>query len=247
MRINNNISAMNANRNLGKVNNRLSKTMQRLSSGLRIATAADDAAGLAISEQLRGNIKGAQASSRASQETVSKNQIADAALEEVSSLLTRGQELIVQRAGTSDTTAQTAIDAEITSITSQMSSIMTGATYNGSATISGVNVRLTANATGSAVNGFADGTTALQNVQTSISNVATARGGYGNAISAAESNSRAQDALAENLQAAESRVRDADMATEMVSFTKDSIIQQAAQAMLAQANQLPQSIIGLLQ
>jgi flagellin len=243
MRINNNISAMNANRNLGKVNNRLSKTMQRLSSGLRIATAADDAAGLAISEQLRGNIKGAQASSRASQETVSKNQIADAALEEVSSLLTRGQELIVQRAGTSDTTAQTAIDAEITSITSQMSSIMSGATYNGSATISGVNLSLVAT-TADANFGTQ---TALENVQESISNVATARGGYGNAISAAESNSRAQDALAENLQAAESRVRDADMATEMVSFTKDSIIQQAAQAMLAQANQLPQSIIGLLQ
>jgi flagellin len=243
MRINNNISAMNANRNLGKVNNRLSKTMQRLSSGLRIATAADDAAGLAISEQLRGNIKGAQASSRASQETVSKNQIADAALEEVSSLLTRGQELIVQRAGTSDTTAQTAIDAEITSITSQMSSIMSGATYNGSATISGVNLSLVAT-TADANFGTQ---TALENVQESISNVATARGGYGNAISAAESNSRAQDALAENLQAAESRVRDADMATEMVSFTTDSIIQQAAQAMLAQANQLPQSIIGLLQ
>jgi flagellin len=238
MRINNNISAMNANRNLGKVNNRLSKTMQRLSSGLRIATAADDAAGLAISEQLRGNIKGAQASSRASQETVSKGQIADSALEEVSSLLTRAQELGVQLGGTSDATAVTAVRAELTSIKSQIASIATGATYNGTT------VTTFAAATFDTAETSANILTA---VKADISTVATERGGHGNSISAAESNSRAQDALAENLQAAESRVRDADMATEMVSFTKDSIIQQAAQAMLAQANQLPQSIIGLLQ
>ena len=139
--------------------------------------------------------------------------------------------LYVEDFGNSDATATVAIAAEITSITSQISGVMTGATYNGAATISGLTITVTDLAT----------------TKTSISLTATKRGSFGNAISAAESNSRAQDALAENLQAAESRVRDADMATEMVSFTKDSIIQQAAQAMLAQANQLPQSIIGLLQ
>ncbi len=242
MRINNNISAMNANRNLGKVNSRLSKTMQRLSSGLRIATAADDAAGLAISEQLRGNIKGAQASSRASQETVSKGQIADSALEEVSSLLTRAQELGVQLGGTSDTTAEAAINAELGTIITQINSISTGATYNGSAVTTYQDATFAASpADQTAYN------TMMTAIKADISTVASERGSHGNSISAAESNSRAQDALAENLQAAESRVRDADMATEMVSFTKDSIIQQAAQAMLSQANQLPQSIIGLLQ
>jgi flagellin len=246
MRINNNISAMNANRNLGKVNSRLSKTMQRLSSGLRIATAADDAAGLAISEQLRGNIKGAQASSRASQETVSKGQIADAALEEVSSLLTRAQELAVQWSGTSDTTAVTAIKAEMDSIKTQITSITSGATYNGTGVVTFTTATYVDGSAANADNAVASAA-ALTAVKANISTVATERGGHGNSISAAESNSRAQDALAENLQAAESRVRDADMATEMVSFTKDSIIQQAAQAMLAQANQLPQSIIGLLQ
>jgi len=365
MRINNNISALNANRNLGKVNNRISRTMEKLSSGLRIARAADDSAGLAISEKLRGNIKGAEASARAAQDAISVAQVGEAALEEATSLLTRAKELKVQYTGTSDATAQTAIQEEMTQIAqevknvientkfngknvfetgtdltyiadiesgsggtldsvdlmtdatasnfaagagaaaldgvtvaggaittisldgstrSELNKILVGATYaddNGAIEASELKFDTRVAATGAQMLGVGDmftdtyaddvdvdytnGTQTLTTVnftgtqQTSLraeltididaalNEVVTARSTFGSYQSRLESVVRSSNSMAENYQAAESRVRDADMATEMVKFTKDSIIQQAAQSMLTQANQLPQSIIGLLQ
>jgi len=282
MRINNNISALNANRNLGKVNNRLSRTMEKLSSGLRIARAADDSAGLAISEKLRGNIKGAEASARAAQDAISVSQVGEAALEEASTLLTRAKELKVQYTGTSDSTAQTAITAEMAQIASEVKNVIENTKFNGQnvfdngtslsyisdiesgtgGTLASVDLINSGAATttaaelgdifadGAGTDGVATGAEMLNgtvNIDTALDEVTTARSTFGSYQSRLESVVRSANSMAENYQAAESRVRDADMATEMVKFTKDSIIQQAAQSMLTQANQLPQSIIGLLQ
>ena len=283
MRINNNISALNANRNLGKVNQRLSKTMEKLSSGLRISRASDDSAGLAISEKLRGNIKGAQASGRAAQDAISVAQVGEAALEEATSLLTRAKELKVQYTATSDVTAQGAIEAEMGQIASEVTNVINNTKFNGSnvfqtssnltyiddiesgskGSLASVDLITDAGlegtkggelgeiiASGAVAKTAATGAQMVGagvDIDAALNEVVTARSTFGSYQSRLESVVRSSNAMAENYQAAESRVRDADMATEMVSFTKDSIIQQAAQSMLTQANQLPQSIIGLLQ
>jgi len=293
MRINNNISAMNANRNLGKVNNRISRTMERLSSGLRIARAADDSAGLAISEKLRGNISSASASSRAAQDAVSVAQVGEGALDEASTLLTRAKELYVQYEGTSDSTARTAIKEEMGQIGEEVKNILNNTKFNGQnvfdaattikyisdieagseGSLSSVDLIDVGNANnitlgstgdslgvilsqaaistvalGDALVGDTSGTaTAAVDIDNSLNEVTTARSTFGSYQSRLESVVRTSDAMFENYQAAESRIRDADIAFEMVSFTKDSIIQQAAQSMLTQANQLPQSILGLIQ
>jgi len=297
MRINNNISALNANRNLGKVNTRIQRTMEKLSSGLRIARAADDSAGLAISEKLRGNIKGAGASARAAQDAISVAQVGEAALEEATSLLTRAKELKVQYTGTSDATAQTAIKEEMSQIAQEVTNVIKNTKFNGKnvfdnntdltyiadiesgagGTLSAValvavdaNGNITGEGTNSTVanqglaniyrNSTGDNVATGEemvtahtagannvNIDKALDEVVTARSTFGSYQSRLESVVRSSNSMEENYQAAESRVRDADMATEMVKFTKDSIIQQAAQSMLTQANQLPQSIIGLLQ
>jgi flagellin len=289
MRINNNISAMNTSRQLGQVSGRLSRSMEKLSSGLRIARAADDAAGLAVSEKLRGQIRGVNAAVRAQQDSVSGLQVAEGALSEVSSMLTRAKELAIQRGGTSDSDATDAIDAELVQIFNEVQNIEANTEYNGNTLFDGTNgsfsiytdingttttlditgIDLTDKAAATAAvtigigaagdtltvwdGAAAIGTTdadfsgeILDEISTAINSVATQRGEIGSYQNRFEASIRNFEATAENLQAAESRIRDVDMAKEMVGFTKDTIIQQAAQAMLVQANQLPQNIVGLL-
>jgi flagellin len=254
MRINNNISAMNTSRQLGNVSNRLSRSMERLSSGLRIARAADDAAGLAVSEKLRGQIRGVQAAVRAQQDSVSGLQVAEGALSEVSSMLIRGKELSIQYAGTSDATAQAAITAEIAEIDTEVDNILANTKFNGTNLLDGngtfkiyTNIDgTTADLTISNVTGIDASSTTVATWTSAINTIATSRGEVGAYQNRFEASIRNFSATAENLQAAESRIRDADMAEEMVNFSKDTIIQQAAQAMLVQANQLPQNIVGLL-
>jgi flagellin len=256
MRINNNISAMNTSRQLGNVSGRLSRSMERLSSGLRIARAADDAAGLAVSEKLRGQIRGVQAAVRAQQDSVSGLQVAEGALSEVSTMLVRAKELAIQDAGTSDTTAKAAISAELDEIDSEVDNILTNTKYSGTTLLGGAGVfkiytdidGATSNLTITAVSLTFDGgtTISISDITADINTVATSRGQIGAFQNRFEASIRNFSATAENLQAAESRIRDADMAEEMVMFSKDTIIQQAAQAMLVQANQLPQNIVGLL-
>jgi flagellin len=244
---------MNTSRQLGNVSGRLSRSMERLSSGLRIARAADDAAGLAVSEKLRGQIRGVQAAVRAQQDSVSGLQVAEGGLQEVSAMLIRGKELAIQYAGTSDSTAQAAITAEIAQIDAEVDNIIANTKYNGTTLLGGSGTFEiytdidggTSTLTISAVTVDAS-TTTVATWTTAINNVATARGQVGAYQNRFEASIRNFSATAENLQAAESRIRDADMAEEMVNFSKDTIIQQAAQAMLVQANQLPQNIVGLL-
>jgi flagellin len=306
MRINNNISAMNTSRQLGNVSGRLSRSMEKLSSGLRIARAADDAAGLAVSEKLRGQIRGVNAAVRAQQDSVSGLQVAEGALNEVSSMLTRAKELSIQESGTSDSDAIAAIEAEMVQIFTEINNIETETEYNGKDLFDGTNgsfaiytdingttanltidkldltsVSTTASTThlvsidtdaavGSKVTvnenptdtgttatilngdadttdtGLGDATAITKALDIAINKVATVRGQIGSFQNRFEASIRNFEGTAENLQAAESRIRDVDMAKEMVGFTKDTIIQQAAQAMLVQANQLPQNIVGLL-
>jgi flagellin len=269
MRINNNISAMNTSRQLGNVSGRLSRSMEKLSSGLRIARAADDAAGLAVSEKLRGQIRGVNAAVRAQQDSVSGLQVAEGALSEVSSMLTRAKELTIQKSGTSDTTATAAINSELTQIYTEVKNVVENTEYNGKnilhsgtaaersfsiyTDINGTTTSLTVSQVsaltvtgGEALNAL-DNTIDITDVGDAINHIATVRGEIGSYQNRFEASIRNFEATAENLQAAESRIRDVDMAKEMVGFTKDTIIQQAAQAMLVQANQLPQSIVGLLQ
>jgi flagellin len=254
MRINNNISAMNTSRQLGNVSGRLSRSMEKLSSGLRIARAADDAAGLAVSEKLRGQIRGVNAAVRAQQDSVSGLQVAEGALNEVSSMLVRAKELAIQRSGTSDTDAIAAIDAEATQIYAEIGNIDANTEYNGNALLGGAGSFSiytdinggTSTLTISDLTFVSSDATSIANITTDINSIATARGQVGSYQNRFEASIRNFEGTAENLQAAESRIRDVDMAKEMVGFTKDTIIQQAAQAMLVQANQLPQNIVGLL-
>jgi flagellin len=332
MRINNNISAMNTSRQLGNVSGRLSRSMEKLSSGLRIARAADDAAGLAVSEKLRGQIRGVNAAVRAQQDSVSGLQVAEGAMNEVSSMLTRAKELAIQRGGTSDGDATAAIDAEMKQIFTEIENIEQNTEYNGNklfaadhdgdgtasaatfsiytdinggtATLTMPSLQLVATDVANVgddrdglfrigtdqvelflsggtttaggndvsnvtyttmdaaddvtvtVNDYIDSTEATSEgnyndgmvgaITSAINKVATVRGTIGSYQNRFEASIRNFEGTAENLQAAESRIRDVDMAKEMVGFTKDTIIQQAAQAMLVQANQLPQNIVGLL-
>ena len=267
MRINQNIGAFNAYRNLSVTNSQMGKSLEKLSSGFRINRAADDASGLARSEGLRAEIRGTQVAVRNAQDGVSFVQTAEGALDEVHGILQRMRELAVSAAnGTSDGKAE---QAEINELRNELTAIGTRTTFNGDAVFSataknfhvGAGSSTTANrisvttgalsATDLGVNALAlssDNTaaTAIATVDAAIKSVSTTRSSLGAAQNRLESTVRNLSVAAENLSAAESRIRDTDMAQEMVQFTRAQILQQAGTAMLAQANQAPQSVLSLL-
>lgn len=274
MRINANIAALNANRNLSVTNGQLSKSLEKLSSGYRINRAADDAAGLAISEGLRSEIRGNAQAQRNAQDGISFLQTAEGALTEVHSMLQRMRELAVQAANTtSDGTAEqgevTELQTEITAIgartkfsgitvfqdfstnalnfqvsansaASEQVSISSNLTLS-AASVSGVNISAidltTSDATAQA---------ALTVLDTAIKAVSTTRATLGSVQNRLEHTVANLGVAVENLTASESRIRDVDMAEEMVTYTRNNILSQAGTAMLAQANQMPQSILQLL-
>ena len=266
LRINSNVEAMNAHRQLVGTNDKLSKSMQKLASGYRINRAADDAAGLAISEKLRGQIRGLSQAQRNANDAVSMVQTAEASLVEVHSMLQRCRELAVQyKNGSLSGDDRTAIQSEVNMLASEIERIGTSAEFN--------SIKLL-NATGSVTFqiGAMDGQTLnvgtislAQSISTaafSLSQAGTQDISELDAAINAVSNQRAsfgavqnrlEHALAnlttyeENLTASESRVRDVDMAKAMTEMTKMQILQQAGTAMLAQANQSPQAVLRLLQ
>ena len=259
--INTNIDAMNAHRNLVGTESQLSKSMQRLSSGLRINSAADDAAGLAISQKLTGQVNGLDQAQRNAQDGVSLVQTADGTLNEVTQMLQRVRELAVQYAnGTLSTSDQSAIASEVGQLASEISRVGTAAKFN--------NIALFAGSTISFQVGANDGevlsvTTAsmgslVGTISLSSATVMSTIDGYINAVSAQRASfgalqNRLQYTLdnlaisSQNLNAAKSGIQDIDMASEMTNFTKEQILQQAGTSMLAQANQEPQAILKLLQ
>jgi flagellin len=257
MIINNNISAINTRNQLFNTNAAASKSMEKLSSGKRINRAADDAAGLSISEKMRAQIRGLNQAARNAQDGISLIQTAEGALDEVSNMLVRLKELAVQKAnGTYNNKDKENLKLEMTSLTDEITNIFNNTKFNGSTVLkSAATIVISDNGTTTLVIGATptNGITSLNSsssvtdIETAIENVNKARATYGAKQNRLESTVRNLKTTAENLQAAESRIRDTDMAEEMSTFTKNSILIQAGTAMLAQANQQPQSVLSLLQ
>jgi len=234
MIINNNITAINTRNQLYNTNAAASKAMEKLSSGKRINRAADDAAGLSISEKMRAQIRQLNQSVRNSQNAISKIQTAEGALDEVSNMLVRMTELAEQLKDTTLADAdKTNLKLEMTSLGAAITDIYNNTKFNGTTIL----------ATGTVSVSSASDATAIA---TAISEVNSQRAQFGADQNKLEAVVRNTKTMAENLQAAESRIRDADMAEEMSTFTKYSILIQAGTAMLAQANQAPQAVLALL-
>jgi len=258
LRINQNIDAFNSYRNLSVTQGQMSKSLEKLSSGYRINRAADDAAGLAISEGLRSQVGGLKVGVRNAQDGVSVAQTADGALTEVQSMLQRMNDLAVQyNSGTQNTDSQTALSGEFDQLQTEITRITDNATFNGVALFAGnaltfqvgsdsgdtIDVSATALA---AVDTSAAVITDSNTVQTAITAISTQRAELGAVQNRFEHTINSVNVAIENLSASESRIRDTDMAAEMVNFTRSQLLSQAGTAMLAQANQAPQSVLSLL-
>ena len=284
LRINNNIAAQNAYRNLSITDGQMSKSLEKLSSGYRINRAADDAAGLSISEGLRSQIGGLKVAVRNAQDGISVVQTAEGALTETHSILQRMRDLSVQAAstGSQDTDARSATQTEFSQLTTELDRIATTTAFGGqklldvagagayqgtfqvgantaSADQIAVNLGTAAFGSGSAVTGFDSaglgvgsldlttaGTAAIDSIDTAIKGISTARATLGAYQNRFEHTINNLNVTVENLSASESRIRDTDMAQEMVAFTRSQILTQAGTSMLAQANQAPQSVLSLL-
>jgi flagellin len=269
LRVNTNIASLNAQRNLNQVTNRLQGNFARLSSGLRIAQAADDAAGLGISERMRSQIRSYGAASRNAQDGISLVQTAEGALNEASNILNRMRELAIQAAnGTLTTTDRTTIDNEVGALIEELDRIADSTEFNGlnlldgSATTASIQVGINANetidvtlqdtTTGTLgvdvvdVTTAANANTAIGLVDTAIDTLNTARGQLGASQNRLNSAYTSILNARENLSAAESRIRDVDVAYETADLTRNSILQQAAVSILQQANVQPQLALSLL-
>ena len=268
LRIQNNVEAFNAHRNLSWTESGLARSMERLSSGYRINRAADDAAGLAISERLRGQINGLEQAQRNVQDAVSLVQTAEGSLTEVHAMLQRVRELAVQfKNGSLSNADRTAIQSEVYQLASEIERIGASAEFNGTKllnaaqTISfqvgsddGETIRVTTVSLGSSTGGVGTAYFALSSVQNTdiseidvaIDNVSSQRAQFGAVQNRLEYTLQNAAIYQENLTASESRIRDVDMAAEMVEFTKLQILQQAGISMLAQANQASQGVLSLL-
>ncbi len=270
LRVNTNIAALTAQRNLGQVTERLQGNFARLSSGLRIASASDDAAGLGISERMRSQIRSFGAASRNAQDGISLVQTAEGALGESSNILNRMRELSIQAAnGTLSSADRATINTEVQSLISELDRIADSTKFNGvnlldgSGTSASIQVGINANETiavslqdvNTAVLGVsstttttaANANTAIASIDAAIALVNTSRGSLGAAQNRLQSAFTSIQNARENLSAAESRIRDVDVAYETADLTRNSIMQQAAVSVLSQANVQPQLALSLLQ
>jgi flagellin len=286
MQINTNLAANNAYRNLSNTQNDLSKSLEKLSSGMRINRAGDDAAGLAISEGLKSQVNGMGVAARNAQDGISVIQTAEGSLNEVHSILQRVRDLAVQAGNDSnDTNSRTAIQTEVTALADELKRIGDSTNFNGikllNTPATGTKVSLTfqvgagktkaedqidvtfmdVTKVAEAIKGdglatpvvaamkFDSAAEALKSIDAldqQIKNVSTARSELGASQNRFESVIKNLNVSKENLSAANSRIRDTDMAEEMVKFTKANILSQAGTAMLAQANQSGQGVLQLL-
>jgi len=258
MIINNNISALNTRNQLYVTNSAMSKSMEKLSSGKRINRAADDAAGLSISEKMRAQIRGLNQAVRNAQDGISFIQTAEGALDEVSNMLVRLKELAVQKAnGTYNDEDKSNLALEMTQLGDEIKSIYENTKFNGMEVLStGISIAVDDTARKVSINAISSvtakdftglsSTSSVSDIDKAIKTINNARATYGSMQNRLESTVRNLKTTAENLQAAESRIRDTDMAEEMSTFTKYNILVQAGTAMLAQANMLPQNVLSLL-
>lgn len=288
MIVNHNLNAMNSHRQLGINSTNLAKNTEKLSSGQRINRAADDAAGLAISETMRNQIKGLNQASRNSQDGISLIQTAEGALQETHEMLKRMRELTVQGSnGTYSSTDREKVAQELRQLTQEINDITDRTEFNGKKLLNGslsvsdagqtmllqiganqsqvidFNIKImtmdslagVASASGLIV-GLMSGTAnqvstassaiAISYIDKAIKAVSNERAKLGSVQNRLEHTIKNLDVSAENLQASESRIRDTDMAKEMMEFTKTNVLNQAAQSMISQANQLPNQVLSLL-
>ena len=273
MVVQHNIMAINAHRQLGINNANLGKNLEKLSSGYRINRAADDAAGLAISEKMRSQITGLDRATLNAKDGMSLIQTAEGALTETHSMLNRMVELATQSAnGTIQSDDRLKISAEVKALSDEINRIAKSTDFNGIKLLDGsmtalelqvgdkasadnsiiVNVAnmdatgLGVDAIDAAVKDQATAKTAIATINTAIEKVSTNRSNLGALQNRVEHTINNLGVTSENMTAAESRIRDVDMAKEMMHFTKNNVLAQAAQSMLAQANQQPQQVLQLL-
>ncbi len=271
MRINANIMAINSHRQLGTLNSQQGKSTEKLSSGYRVNRAADDAAGLAISEKMRAQIRGMNQASRNAQDGISVVQTAEGAMDEIHAMLQRMKELSVQAANDSNQDADRAlIQKEVDELLTEINAISEKTQFNKMKLLDGkfskkdfqvgannsskerIQITIAAvNASGLGVRNLkvsakSKAQSAMALIESGIVTLAGHRATLGAIQNRLEHTIRNLDNSAENLTASESRIRHTDMAKEMMEFTRVNILTQAAQSMLAQANQLPQGVLQLL-
>lgn len=275
MVVQHNLTAANTNRQLGITTNGLQKSTEKLSSGYKINRAADDAAGLSISEKMRNQIRGLNKASDNAQDGISLVQTAEGALNEVHSMLQRMSELAVQASnGTNASQDRTALDNEVQQLKTEIERVGTTTQFNKMDILTGefssnnektlqvganqdqvITIAISAltSTVGSALDAKVKVGTAsaaqssITIIQNSITNLSALRSKLGALQNRLEHTVANLDNISENTQSAESRIRDTDMAEEMVQYSKNNILQQAGQSMLAQANQANQGVISLLQ
>ncbi len=279
MRINNSMMSRNTHRQLRSTQETRANTMKKLSSGMRINGAFDDAAGLSISEQMRGQFRGLSQASRNTQDGISLLQTAEGALNQVSDMLVRAKELYIQKGNTAlysdEDMAQ--IDKEITSLTDEITNIAETTNFNGKNLLKGVDLEdnfegnlqigeqsgavmeleigsLAGSVLQDAVSGLAGGgikfstdqAEGLSQIEKAIRGVADLRSSIGSTQNRLEHTFDNINVTSENLQASESRIRDADMAKQMMALTRDNMLMNASQMMMAQSNQNASNVLNLL-
>ena len=272
MVVQHNMTAANANRMLGVTTSAQAKSSEKLSSGYKINRAADDAAGLTISEKMRSQIRGLNKASDNAQDGISLIQVAEGALNESHSILQRMNELATQAANDTNTSSdRTAIQKEVDALTTELNRIASTTQFNTQNLLTGsfkgknlqvgalqnqkISITITTmNATALGlstdaikVGSFSAAGAAMTNFQHAISKVSTMRSALGALQNRLEHTVSNLDNISENTSSAESRIRDTDMAEEMVNYSKNNILAQAGQSMLAQANQSTQGVLSLLQ
>lgn len=269
MVVQHNLTAMNANRQLGVTTSAQAKSTEKLSSGYRINRAGDDAAGLTISEKMRSQIRGLNKASNNAQDGVSLIQVAEGALAETHSILQRMNELATQAANDTNTTIdRNAVQKEINQLVSEIDRIQSTTQFNTmnliDGSFSGKNLQVgslsgqaigisisnmnasSLKVTNMSVASYGAAGSAMDKIQSAINMVSEQRSYLGALQNRLEHTIANLDNIAENTQAAESRLRDTDMADEMVEYSKNNILAQAGQSMLAQANQSNQGVLSLL-
>jgi len=269
LRITNNVQSLNAQRNINKSQFGLSKSLERLSSGLRINKAGDDAAGLAISEKLRSNIRALNQASRNASDGIALIQTAEGAMEEINNMLVRMKELAEQSStGTIGATERGYLNNEYSALRNEITRISDATKFNDTALLDGTlnidlqigisngtndtlaiqvsNVAASSLSLASSISTVSNAQTALTKATDAISTIATRRSGLGALQNRLESIVANIDTVVENLTGAESRIRDVDIAAETANLTKYSILVQAGVSILTQANQSPQVALSLL-
>ncbi len=269
MVVQHNMQAANTNRQLGITTNAQAKSTEKLASGYRVNRAADDAAGLAISEKMRSTIRGLDRASTNASDGISVVQTAEGALNEVHSILQRMNELATQAANDTNTSQdRSQIQLEIDQLTSEIDRIASTTQFNtmnlldGSFTgknlqvgsLSGQKIEINISAmtasklsvSGLKVSSFASAGSAMSRIQAAIDKVSTQRATLGAVQNRLEYTIANLDTTSENTSASESRIRDTDMAKEMVTYSKNNILAQAGQSMLSQANQSTQGVLSIL-